>query len=1040
MDIIHTVCLKGLEMLGIDLWGVFGQVVTSTLSGFIVEGVKKAWSIFSDSLRREIFEAVEESARNILGNEIYERFKEKARGRKIKSKEDLIELLRECGSKNPDKDAENLICLLPKEFARKFKRSLIGEMFIFIKYELERLSATIEDLEKRIDNVINLLEKEIKKLEKNFENLIGLIDDYKAKFVYMPINIYMEVHKDEFEEIFKYEWVNRSIEGNNAIELLGRVFESKRIVAIFGDGGMGKTRLALEFAKRMAKKGVNVYFVNYDFSEYKEPSELENALIILDDASKFGDIYVEKIIRFCLGKGRVGRINAKLLILDRTYFKERIVEIIKANTNDYEIIELKRDDKALRELLRSLGIEKDIMDEIIEKSMGIFFYAIVLAEYYKQDGKIDLEKALENRISKYINEIKSLFKEEYEGQIRDHLRLISLIQPLKKKDLIVLEKLNEDWDFPIKINKILLKILKEKAKGLIFSSDEDISIKPDPLADYIRYEWMFDGEKLREEFREVVFKLLEFIPYRIPQNIYNVRQIIDSKIKSKLNELESVEDIDLFDAYLEWISSEGFKQGSEWVTLLTRIWKKLNEVELKGEEFFKALVLFTSHLRDLIVVNNIEYANIEEWVKHEHKLIHIALTNLIGGYHKAMEKIAEKERKDYREVYKKFKDKVEVCLKAVEKDEEELAVGLTNISLIYAQARDVEKLNKCLKRQRNLRIKEWYENTLVNVAIGYAKVDCEKVDEVLDELKSLNLNKYAEALYSVIDEHRKAKRFEKVENYLKILEKVNNDKYLKAVCNIVFAYGESGKIEKMKEWVEGIWNFRHEAVAKTLLNATAFDNDVERLKNYIIRLVELDYPIWLAIGLKNVIRQYLLENVRSIEYFDNIFEFLSKKLDELKLRDLALAFKLGEAISEASYMAVIFYVIRHEFEKAKKYVKYAEYWKPWAVWAYSELGKYDFYYLLKAYKNRDLLFKVPYLEFKDKANDKKTWIEIETENRIYGGLTDKGSILTTINTVLEILGEEDGRKLIEEIASIDDNLWEKIYKHFKVRYGLTRHD
>jgi len=87
----------------------------------------------------------------------------------------------------------------------------------------------------------------------------------------------------------------------------------------------------------------------------------------------------------------------KVLILARSYFRDGIERLLEGGKffkikDRFRYVELERDDEALKSLLRKLGL--DDVDEIVEKSFGIFYYAIVLAEFYKNVRKECLERAL----------------------------------------------------------------------------------------------------------------------------------------------------------------------------------------------------------------------------------------------------------------------------------------------------------------------------------------------------------------------------------------------------------------------------------------------------------------------------------------------------------------------------------------------------------------------------------------------------------------------------------------------------------------------
>lgn len=64
-------------------------------------------------------------------------------------------------------------------------------------------------------------------------------------------------------------------------------------------------------------------------------------------------------------------------------------------------------------------------------------------------------------------------------------------------------------------------------RGLIFEDEGGMSIKPKPLADFIRFEWFKDDF---ECFKDAIFKLLNFMPCRISMNVAKLHQIISSKM------------------------------------------------------------------------------------------------------------------------------------------------------------------------------------------------------------------------------------------------------------------------------------------------------------------------------------------------------------------------------------------------------------------------------------------------------------------------------------------------------------------------------
>ena len=206
-------------------------------------------------------------------------------------------------------------------------------------------------------------------------------------------------------------------------------------------------------------------------------------------------------------------------------------------------------------------------------------------------------------------------------------------------------------------------------------------------------------------------------------------------------------------------------------------------------------------------------------------------------------------------------------------------------------------------------------------------------------LRSLNSKHYAGAICNVVTYHAIAKRFEKAERYLKILDSLNKELYLRAVYNLVLAYGKDKKTEDIRRLIEKIWCIKHEWVAMALANAISDENDLERVKFYLFRLNELGYPILIAKGLTNAIaRFYKLKSSKDLDRFDEIFESLKGKLEEIKKKDILVAYELAEQIGKASLGAVIFYSERGELEKAEKYAGLVEgVFKPKAVDSYVKL-------------------------------------------------------------------------------------------------------
>jgi len=1043
---------------------VFGAFVSEAL----IDASRRVIEKMPKKLTDEIFEAFRFVIEELIGKELFEFLKKKAEKEGIRKREDIVKAFEEYGlsKEEAEKCADKVIFSLPEKVAKRLSKLTFGNLLLYVRDEVRRIERKLEEVEKKIEITFEKFEDYIRGLEKTIPELEGLLEYFKALDTYMPFDAYIKSREEEISEMKKYEFIPRKIEGKDWLEWFNEAFKENVVVAIFGDGGIGKTRLALEFAEKVIEQGLEVYVFNH-YAEYKEPSEMKNALVILDDVDEH---VCEKVLNFCLGlSGKVVE-NVKVLILGRNYFRKSFERLIEESGRYFKVkgkfksIELEKDEDALRKLLKNLGIE-DKVDKIIETSLGIFYYAIVLTEYYKESGKYNLESALKWKFNTYLDELTELIKKEYgerygRGQILDHLRLLSLVQPLKKGDLKVLRGI-VDWDFPINVDETLFKVLRKEGKGFIFEEGGGISIKPDPLADYIRFEW-FKEEK---DFEKVVFELLKFIPYRVSRNIYDLWQIILSKIMVDAKRV--VEGYDAWTSFLKLLRMKSWKLYHEHIKLLVGIWKNLNEKIENNEEYFDALWFFTYNLQP-IVVKNIEYANVEEWIGHNHEYIQYALVNLLGCYFEVLKKLEVKldelnkdeAEKNIKCFYEKVKNKIEVCLKCLKN--ESLAKGLTNASYIYAITCDLKKLDECLKKQKTLKkeFEEEYKKTLIFAVIGYINANYEGVEDILEELKFLDMDYYAKGLRNAVTCYARTGRFKEAEQhlitFLETSKKLNEAEYLSAVNNIILHYSKKGKIEDVRKWIDKIVDFKHEEVAKALLNAIHSESDLKRIEEYIFKLNKLDYPIYTAEALTIAILRFInLKSLRSIDRFEGVFEKLKYELEKLKKEDIVEAYKLAEIISKASFNAVEFYSERGEFERAERYAELAEgIFKPSAVDSYSMLYNEavkrgldkSLFYLLKAYKlNEELIeeiettLKVTDLDNLkdelDKAKELMDKIKYNLQRLIIRNLKSPNmeTVRDTISLTMKVFGKEKAKKLLLEMASLDDVAWERVYNFFKIR-------
>ncbi|MHC1584595.1 MAG: hypothetical protein ACXQTM_08265, partial [Methanosarcinales archaeon] len=241
------------------------------------------------------------------------------------------------------------------------------------------------------------LKEEIKKVSEETQKLI--LNEIKRLLVENPLVSLEEFEKrHEISLLLEYEFVGRESELRRLHEFLEN---DKEVFVITGEGGFGKTRLAIEFAREVANDSWDVHFIDRD-KEFKHSVVSvvlsgKNLLLILDDASRYRNR--DRVIGFIQNPPE-GR-NIKLLLIDRPVFKGHIISEVKERGISVENLQIGGGD--ISSLIKKhFEITREVAEQIQKESGGNFVIAIFLAEYYRDKGRIGRQKeAIDYRIEKY---------------------------------------------------------------------------------------------------------------------------------------------------------------------------------------------------------------------------------------------------------------------------------------------------------------------------------------------------------------------------------------------------------------------------------------------------------------------------------------------------------------------------------------------------------------------------------------------------------------------------------------------------------------
>ena len=442
-----------------------------------------------------------------------------------------------------------------EEFVRRTAEISIQEFKELLKFEVEGRDRS--EVSREVEEIVEYLRQ---------------IRDYPfsspEEFESRPENLFLLKYK---------HFIGRSDEME---ELLTFLNGPEEIGFMVGRGGVGKTKLALEFGKQVKAAGEwEVYFINRvaDFI----PIFLEDkTLLILDEA--WGYSHREKVIDFVLR--RYDGHDTKLLMIDRPISEESIISDLKEKHSVHiDPIRLEKGDIAqfLRENFEEFT--EGEVQAIEEKSAGSFVYASFIAEHLREEGEVEeLKNVLDHRVLKYLKDLGDRIGEEDTVRIRNAIFQLSLIVPIdwdgRDRDYIE-EVIKYKTRYEL-LDRILDAAERLPTEFLICSPNNPrgFLIKPDPIADYLKAEFIKEGgHKLWIE------RIIPYMPLRL-----------------SLNVITTPESNDLSREYLFEIMGD--------------IWRQLNSSGGKTPEYLSSLVLFTGNFRDMPFFNP-DYYNIDIWMK-----------------------------------------------------------------------------------------------------------------------------------------------------------------------------------------------------------------------------------------------------------------------------------------------------------------------------------------------------------------------------------------------------------------------------------------
>ncbi len=331
--------------------------------------------------------------------------------------------------------------------------------------------------------------------------------------------------------------------------------DDKEMAVIFGEAGIGKTRLAVEFFKTVLKPNddwqvlvLNSYTINFD-KLTASITNRKNIVIMVDDAHKYPQQVIADMKRLATNSANK---KVKIILTVRSILLHESLRYIRALEDD-DITEVKlerltiKDTKDLFLKLLLSNYYKEYVDQLTVLSSGRPILIVELLRAISKGVPIPTIKEtgfLRKYVLDYINSIvkaSSNYSKESELKIELLIKIVCLIEPIKYNDAAIIESLAISQGLSIELIKHIFKQLIDEnlAQGRY-----EFSITPDYYSDIY----------LTGTDNKLIIDSIRSFPSLIPNIIKNLASV-DEVYSDSTNKVSLLDDI--LSLYID-----RFKEGS----------------------------------------------------------------------------------------------------------------------------------------------------------------------------------------------------------------------------------------------------------------------------------------------------------------------------------------------------------------------------------------------------------------------------------------------------------------------------------------------
>ena len=410
---------------------------------------------------------------------------------------------------------------------------------------------------RKIENIKNEKEYAFSLICWDAEDLMAMTDE----FPYL-LNSFRDPHLPVFlpwQDMFRDQTAGKHQLLRYDYETFGRENElrqfqtfvrdpDKRLLMVYGSGGIGKTKLAIEFAKTVERDHTDYepLFVrmagdSFESALAEDIPPNRKYIFFVDDAHDFIDHLGG--IRIVLNSS--GYSESKAVLITRKPFKASLKGIFlyalpDGATDEREIPKLSLE--KTKEFIRAYAQIPDgsLLTELARIGRDTPLIAVMVINFLNNGAGLKTltkDKLIEDAFESYLNDIFSKHLSKSDKQHRKLLDWLSGIAPIDTEDNRIRDKLAEILKVePYEIEQYRADLIEY---GLLFHYGNKQRIFPHQLSDYILRKVCFSIGDRPSSFHESLLKeFLPFLPVKViinlarVENITGERSLLDEHVSS----------------------------------------------------------------------------------------------------------------------------------------------------------------------------------------------------------------------------------------------------------------------------------------------------------------------------------------------------------------------------------------------------------------------------------------------------------------------------------------------------------------------------